>query len=183
MKDAGRFDEAEEHLRDAVRLDPTSVYGHYHLGRLLLDRGRQEEGDTHLLLLARGDLGLDKADSYVAIALALARHRRKDEAMVRLDEALRIRPTDAPANFYAGCLLAQRGRWSEALTRFNAVATNRPVSAEVVYHRALALSHTGHRDEARTEALRAQALGVPAATDLVHLLDRNQAETQEAGRR
>ncbi len=163
LSKAGRPAEAEQQLRAAVQAAPDHAHARFYLGRLLVDSGRVAEGDPLLLTLARGPLYLGQPSSYIAIALALARHGQKDAALARLGDALRIDPADAEANYYAGCLLAQRKRWPEALARFNVALAGGEPSAEARYHRALALYHTGRPAEARAEALRAQARGANCA--------------------
>ena len=47
---AHRYDEAEEHLRKAVRLNPTAVKANYQLGLLLTRMGKKEEAAKQLEL-------------------------------------------------------------------------------------------------------------------------------------
>jgi Flp pilus assembly protein TadD len=50
LMNARRYDEAEGHLRTAVRLSPTSVKPNYQLGLLLTRMGRKEEAARQLEL-------------------------------------------------------------------------------------------------------------------------------------
>jgi predicted Zn-dependent protease len=50
LMNAQRYDEAEEHLRAAVRLNPTAVKANYQLGLLLTRMGKKEEAARQLEL-------------------------------------------------------------------------------------------------------------------------------------
>ena len=50
LMNAQRYDEAEEHLRAAVRLNPTAVKANYQLGLLLTRMGKKEEAAKQLEL-------------------------------------------------------------------------------------------------------------------------------------
>ena len=48
LADSGRWDEAIQTYRDAIRLDPTHANTHANLGMTLLRRGRHEEAKRSL---------------------------------------------------------------------------------------------------------------------------------------
>jgi predicted Zn-dependent protease len=47
---AQRYDEAERHLRNAIRVNPKSVKANYQLGLLLARTGRKDESERQLAL-------------------------------------------------------------------------------------------------------------------------------------
>jgi tetratricopeptide (TPR) repeat protein len=71
----GRTEEAELHLRDAVRLDPTLAQSQYQLGSLLETRGELKQGLAHLSRAAE----LDPADPKPHYALGRLYRRQGDE--------------------------------------------------------------------------------------------------------
>ncbi len=91
----GRFEEAENHLREALRLEPGSPGVATNLGSLMLDRGRAADAVGWLeraVELAPGD-----ARARAALGEAYARLGRYAAAEAQLAEALRIDPANQAA--------------------------------------------------------------------------------------
>ena len=65
---AQRYDEAERRLRDAIRLNPTSVKANYQLGLLLARTGRRDESERQLAL-AKTLREKDEANSRLQLRL------------------------------------------------------------------------------------------------------------------
>jgi tetratricopeptide (TPR) repeat protein len=75
----GRTDEAEKHLREAVRIDPDLAQAQYQLGSLLEARGALEQGLAHLSRAAE----LDPSDPKPHYALGRLYRRTGDDERAR----------------------------------------------------------------------------------------------------
>lgn len=86
-----RFEEAEEHLRRAITLDPRDTEALYSLAALRIDQQRYDEALEHLQHLIGIEPGYAKGlDAIGAVFFYLGRY---DEAPQRFDQALSLDPT------------------------------------------------------------------------------------------
>ncbi len=111
------FDQAEERLRTAVRLDRTSWRARWAAGRFLLERGRPEEALPHLEEAYQREPGTEERAARAGIRLdlgrALLRLGRADEAREAFERALQADPEwEEAAAARAGVLVLQ-GRADE----------------------------------------------------------------------
>jgi len=99
---AGRYDEALVHLRDALRINPLNHQANSNVGIILASRGDLDEADAYFRksLEARPDY----MDARKNLALTLLRQNRMDEARTQLQEAIRFAPRDASIRFMLGRL-------------------------------------------------------------------------------
>jgi tetratricopeptide (TPR) repeat protein len=90
---AGRLHEAEDRLREAVRIDSASAGPHIHLGNLYGDQGRLKEAEAEY----RRAVTLDSLDatSRYDLALLLEQTGRAAEARRELARAAELEPGDA----------------------------------------------------------------------------------------
>lgn len=126
-KDAGRVDDAEDALRDILKIDPRLAEPHLELARVLLDSERLDDAEAHaregLEHLRAGGQWTDDLPDHVVAALAHAllaevlRRRADDDnvifgdpetfhALVReskehFEEAARLDPSDDYASYHA----------------------------------------------------------------------------------
>lgn len=114
--EAGRFQDAERALREAIRLDPLDPAPRSTLGVVLRREGRVGEAlESYREALA---LGPNRADVRYNLGLLLAAARRLDEAIAALTEASRLQPGNAEFRNGLGTALAQAGRLDEAEAAF-----------------------------------------------------------------
>lgn len=112
LMDAGRWDEADPFLREALKLDPDNPRVHYNLGWSLLQRGQPEAADEQFLK-SRGFEPL-RPGPHVMIGRALARREQFDEAEQRFLKALSMQPDFAEAYIDLAGVYAVKGREREA---------------------------------------------------------------------
>jgi tetratricopeptide (TPR) repeat protein len=125
----GDVDAAEPVLRRVMEMDPSYPGPHYLLGRLLLQKGRDEEGRQELEHFHRAK----KAAEHVEMAENASRHAGKpDLALLELQRALEVYP-DHPRGLYLLALeLARRGERDQAMVCLRRVLELRPETEEVV---------------------------------------------------
>jgi Flp pilus assembly protein TadD len=114
--EAGRLGEAEEALREAIRLAPRDPAPWSTLGVVLRRAGRPADA-LESYRQARA-LGPDRADVHYNMGLVLAGERRLDEAIAELSTASRLQPGSAEMRNALGTALAQAGRLDEAEAAF-----------------------------------------------------------------
>ena len=102
-----RLDEALDHFRRAVELDPASAPARTNLGQLLLDRGQAEEALPHCQEAVR--LQPDLAALHHNLGNALRTLGRLVEARAAYLEALRLDPDLAVAHAHLGLILQAGG--------------------------------------------------------------------------
>jgi tetratricopeptide (TPR) repeat protein len=110
----GRNEEAEEFLRESVRIQPTWGQVHYSLGLLLAeDRNRLPEA-IRSLERAAGFMPENPRVTY-NLGVAYWQSNRVDEAIRSFEQSIRLQPDNPEFLQRLSELLAQRGRWGEAV--------------------------------------------------------------------
>lgn len=167
------FRQAVGHLREAVRLRGDVGLYHYSLGKCL----EQQEDAENAGPGARRDLSpavscyvravaLDAGsyEPHYALAKALARQGRKDQALEQGRAALAIRPTSAEANFLVGDMLEQQGGdLKEVVQYYLRTLDNQTDHVDAHTNLAIILAQTGHIPEAKEHFLKAVALAPNSA--------------------
>ena len=141
-----RLDEAIEHYRRAVSLDPANLDAWYNCGNLLLRRGRH--GEALACYAPAMAIAPDFADAIHNHGNALFGLRRLAEALVSYDRALALKPDLAVAWRNRANLLLQLNRPEDALASFERALTIRPDFAQALNDRGNALSNLGRYEEA-----------------------------------
>ena len=95
LLNARRYDEAEAHLREALRLQPDHVLAHYNLAGVLFRRGQADRAADEYRHVVR--LRPDFAEAHFRVARALAVAGRWEEALPEYAAALRLDPGHAGA--------------------------------------------------------------------------------------
>jgi tetratricopeptide (TPR) repeat protein len=90
----------------------------------------------------------DNAGAETDYGIALAEAGRFDEALVHLNNAIRINPTYSKAINYLGKVYLHEGRFNEAIECFNELIRRNQDSAEVYYDLGMALGMQGKYDGA-----------------------------------
>ena len=94
-EDRGRLDEAIDHLRQSVSIDPKSAYGQLNLGVALYRKGRVDEAFGHLQQAV--NLDPNYAHAHANLAVPLRARGRVAEAIDHLQQAVRLegeKPTE-----------------------------------------------------------------------------------------
>ncbi len=152
---AGRFAEAEQHLREAA---PVHAPARYYLATVLAEQGKRTEAIEHFqgfvstqppemdqVLLARGLLGD-----------ALVKEGRYDEAAGEF-RAILAHSEDAQAAVQLAQIHMRQGRFQEAIALFNRALAVRPQDSRALGSLGVALASTGRLEEAITAFERAIA--------------------------
>ncbi len=138
---AGDLGSAESLYRQILQAAPGNPAAHFHLGRILIARGRLDEA----VACYRESLRLNPASAAAHNNLgdALLRRGRLPEAASVLREAVRLKPDFPEAHCNLGLALATQGRWEEA-TAFLAEAIRlRPNYAVAHYNLSYAFREWG----------------------------------------
>ena len=113
LLEAGRFDEAQLHLSNAVRLCPSSLSAQVDIGRVLLKQEKTDEAIACLNgLLQQGG---DTADVHYYLAFALGMQEKYDEAIKHLGAVLKLDPEYPDARSKMGIALLATGKPKEAI--------------------------------------------------------------------
>lgn len=126
---AGNAERAVELLREATERKPGSPELHGNLGLALIGAGRADEAvDAFARSRALRPADAFRAQLRVGWALSLA--GRHEEALVEIERALSMSPTNAEALGHASDSLRKLGRWREARERLEAVVARHPAERE-----------------------------------------------------
>ena len=102
------------------------------------------------------ELGVNTADVYSQLGMALSDSGRKDDALTALLQAGQIDSDDPAANYYLGNLLREQGKFEAAVQHYRKALARRPDFPEVYNNLGLILQEQG--DISGAEAAFAQAL-------------------------
>ena len=113
LTEQGRYDEAAEHYREFIRLNPADAGAEYNIGTTLLLKGRPDQAMEHYRKALRLKPGY--LDASVNLGAALLALGRLEEARRQLAAALDIDRRSVGAHVNMGIALAQMGRGAEAV--------------------------------------------------------------------
>jgi tetratricopeptide (TPR) repeat protein len=112
----GRVDEALDHLRKALEIEPDLADAYVSLGNALVQKGRTDEAIAQYRRALELQPGLVKAHTNLGVAYQQA--GRTDEAIAQYQQALDLDPGLAAAHNNLGVALQQTGRLNEAIAHF-----------------------------------------------------------------
>jgi tetratricopeptide (TPR) repeat protein len=171
LQDLGRGKDASEAARRAIELAPDDAWGHYLLGRILAQVGRNAEAAWFLSTAATRApgtpaLAMDRA-------LALEAGGRSREACEELQRTIALDPMRADPHTLLARLLLDQGDAEAALDHVRAAALLEPASADAHVRLAYVFERTGRSAEAKRCCAVAAALDgtVFARLGLGHALD------------
>lgn len=147
LEKQGRFDEAETHYTEALRLKPDSFEGYTNLGNALSAQGKTEDAIAQYTAALQIEPLCVEAHSNLGIALV--RLGRLDEAMAHYVEALRLDPRHAETHNNLATMLARQGKTGEAIAHLNTAVQIKPEYAQAHYNLATLLVGDGQPDAAR----------------------------------
>ncbi len=124
LSQAGRYDEAVPHYRDALRLKPDHAKAHNNLGKNLFQLGRHEEA----IASCRRAIHIDPefALAYVNLSAVLAAVNRLDDAIEARRAVARLEPDNAENHNNLGGLLAMTGHFDPAIDHFRRALALQP---------------------------------------------------------
>jgi non-specific serine/threonine protein kinase len=159
-----RYQEASEHLQEALRLSPNSFDAHYLLARIFFAWGRIEQSVE--LFRRAGELRVEDVQSYVLLAQSLWMLQRDEEARAanregirRAERRIELDPADARALSLGAVALQQDGlpdkalRWSERALELH------PDDQGVLLNAACLRARLGRKEEAIAILERSMAKG------------------------
>lgn len=146
LTDAGREQEAIEHLQQALRLKADYPDAHNNLGRALHDSGRLQEAIEHYERAIELKPGFPTA--HYNLGLALAQAGDLEEAIAHYRQALRLQPTYTQAHLNLGNALADAGRLEEAIKQYEETLRLDPNFVGAHYNLGVALAQAGRTREA-----------------------------------
>jgi Flp pilus assembly protein TadD len=148
---ADRLDEAAEHYRLALRLDPNEKEVHYHLGQVLVAQSQLSEGRSELEEALRSDPRNGEVHS--EYGYLLARLGQKDEAGAEFEMATRLAPKSGRAHYDYAMFLLNEGKIDQAITEFQTALKHNPNHPEAHYHLGRALFVKGDFEGAKAHYL------------------------------
>jgi len=158
LAEAGRWEPAIEHYREALRLYPASAKAHYNLANALERQGYLEEAIAHY----RQALGIDadNATAHYNLANALRQAGDPEAAIRQYRLAVRNDPGFAMAHCNLGAALLARGRHEEAAVHCREALRLEPGLLGAHHNLGLALAAQG-RDAEAADHFRHAAAGGP----------------------
>jgi tetratricopeptide (TPR) repeat protein len=117
LVDEGRLDEAESHLRQAVRINPACFDDRINLGVIFLRQGKLNEAIACLNEVVRDKP--DSAQAYYLLAAAYGMEKKYDDAIKSITRNLKLDPNYPDARKIMGSLLLATGKLNEAIPYFN----------------------------------------------------------------
>ena len=146
LKDQGHIEEAVEHYRKAVQIDPNNYKALYNLGMALAARGQFNEAIENFrqaIQIKPNDCG-----ALVSLGIALANRGQFDEAIANFRQAIQIDPNNCEALNNLGIALATRGQFDEAIGNFRKAIQIKPNDCDALDNLGTALATRGQFDEA-----------------------------------
>ncbi len=152
---AERLEEAEHHLKEAIRINPGAAEAYSALGALYAKQQKPDEA----LAAYRTALRLDPASSgtHGALGRMLLESGDADQAVLQLREAINLEPDNVQALTNLGVALIRQGRHPEAIEMFERALSLEPEHAEAHNNWGVALANLGRHDDAVEHYRRAVA--------------------------
>jgi len=180
LKLQGRWNEAEQAFRAAVRLDGMDPFARTGLGELYLSQSLPEEAmREYAMALSRAPASIP---AMVGMGHALAALGRNEEALEQYEKAVALGRRGAEAEFAAGYVLARLERLDEAEVRYRRVLAQRPDCAAAWTNLGCLLQQQGRLNQAEAAFQRSIELRPESVSSWIHLscLRRDQHRTAEA---
>jgi tetratricopeptide (TPR) repeat protein len=159
---AGRVQDAQARLNDALRLSPDDAEAHSNLGTVLQMQGRLGEAMPHLETALKLKPNDDRIRFNFGNGLTAA--GRPADAMREFERAIAINPENADAHFNLAMLLGPQNRLDEAIAHLRRVVELTPRNGEAHRNLSVAYGLQGKLDQAIAEAREALRIQPDSAT-------------------
>jgi Flp pilus assembly protein TadD/SAM-dependent methyltransferase len=156
LRTEGRTDEAIEHLRRALEIEPDNAENHLTLGTILVSLGRSDEALGHLQQAVNSNP--DDKGAHSELGIALYRTGKTDEALAHFRQALAIDPGYVEGLRNLAKALVDGRQFDEAVECFRKAITIQPGNAEIRFDLGLALIRQGNISAAKEELRQALSL-------------------------
>ena len=142
-----RYDEAAEHCRKALQLDPNDSDLYYNYGNALLGAGKVDEAIEQYKISVR----LDPAyiNALYNLGNAYTRKQAYDDAIAAFRKVIELQPAHESALNNIGSSFVYQGHYEEAEASYAKVLAVNPRNLEAQCNLGYALSKQGKPDEAR----------------------------------
>jgi tetratricopeptide (TPR) repeat protein len=163
----GGFEKAEEHYRQAIKLDPIFAPAYVNLADLYRSLNRDQDGEKMLREAIKAVP--DDADVMHALGLLLVRGKRVDESLTWLMRAAERAPENARYAYVYGVALNSIGQTDKALDVLASAQKRHPFDRNLLYALATMNRDVGRLEIAQryAEKLAAVAPNDPAVTNLL----------------
>ena len=149
--------------RRTIAADPRVFLAQNNLGGMLMERGRLDEAEAHLLRAI--EIEPSYPEAYDNLGILLDRRGRIEEAIEQYRRALRADPRYSYSHNNLGISLAEQGRLDEAIASFREAIRLKPDFARAHFNLGVALARSGDRAGALA-ALREAARIDPGDADI-----------------
>jgi tetratricopeptide (TPR) repeat protein len=146
LEQAGKFAEAVDAQKEALRVDPDAVQAHIKLIALYGRLGQYDRAAAHYR--AALDLDRNQADAHYNYGVLRLKEGKRRDAEQAFQQALLINPYYAEAHNNLGSLYQQQGRLDEALQQFTEAIQDRPNYQLAHFHMGRILANQGKYDAA-----------------------------------
>ena len=140
------LEEAIQHYREALRIDPVYALAHNNLAYALVNRGEVEEAVEHYRRALATDPRL--AQAHFGLGRILAVRGELEGAIDHFRQAAQIDPTDAKSHYNLGLALAIRGELEGAIDQFRQALRIEPIDTKAHYNLGAALAMRGELEGA-----------------------------------
>ena len=148
---ADRLDEAAEHYRVALRLDPKQKEPHFSLGQILATQSQLSDARGEFEEALRSDPR--NGDYHSEYAGVLERLGQKEEASAEHAIATRLAPKSGQVHYDYAMFLFRDGKLDQAIPEFEKALKHSPNHPEAHYHLGRALYQKGDFEGAKVHYL------------------------------
>jgi tetratricopeptide (TPR) repeat protein len=163
----GRADEAIDHARESVRLQPASDVARYNLGTVLATSGHREEAARQFREAIR--LNPTDASAHNSLGVLDLARGQAETALEEFLEAVRLDPLHAKARNNVGAALQHLGRIEDAIEAYQQATHVSAGDSAAHYNLGNALKVSGRMEAATSAYLRALAISPAHERAYFHL--------------
>jgi protein O-mannosyl-transferase len=149
----GRFQEAMDHYREALRISPNDVDSLVSVGNALFGQGHEDEAADYYRRALQSNP--NNPEAHVNLAVILAHRGQVEEAMEHDRKAIENNPNHITAHVNLAVALATRGRYEEAIEHYQQALAVNPSQPLTHINLAIALAALGRTTEAQDHYHRA----------------------------
>ena len=142
----GRYQDAVEALKRAIRIQPDLAEVHYNLGNAYQRLGRYQDAVEPYKQALR--IKPDYAEVYDNLGAAYGKLGRWQDAIEAYKQAIKIKPDYADAHYNFGNAYGKLGRWQEAIESYKQAIRIKPDLVEAHYNLGVVYSSLGRSQEA-----------------------------------